>query len=132
MAERERTLGKSRRFGLVIGIALTALGAILLWRGRPAGIWFLAVAGVFLITAVVAPRLLGPFERAWMTLARLLSVVTTTVILVLTYVIVISPVGLIMRALRRDPLGLRFGQEKASYWEEVPSDGPCSRPNVPY
>ena len=74
-----------RRFGLVMCVPLTAIGGVLLWRGRPAAPWFIGVAAFFGIAALLFPRLLGPIERVWMEVARVLSVVMTTVILTLTF-----------------------------------------------
>lgn len=121
-----------RKFGLVMAGALGVLGGVAAWRGRGAGIVLLVGAALFLVLALLLPRLLGPVERAWMALARVLSVVMTHVILTLFYYLVITPFGLVMRALRRDPLGLRAARARESFWEPAESAGPGSRSDKPY
>jgi hypothetical protein len=121
-----------RKFGLVMTGALGVLGGLAAWRGRGAGIVLFAAAALFLALALLVPRLLGPVERAWMAVARVLSVVMTHVILTLFYYLVITPFGLVMRVSGRDPLGLRPARTRESFWEPVESPGPASRPDKPY
>ena len=121
-----------RRFGLVMAGALGLLGALALWRGRPAAPWLLGVGGAFLLAALAAPALLRPLERAWMALARVLQAVVTTVLLVLTFYLVITPLGLIMRLVGHDPLGLKSDADADTYWVPIDREGSHSRPDKPY
>ena len=67
-----------------------------------------------------------------MAFARVLGVVMTTVILTLTYFLAITPMGLLVRALGKDLLGMRGDPTVESYWVPVEPDGPASRPDKPY
>jgi hypothetical protein len=128
-AARRRVL---RRFGFVMAAAFAVLAAVLLWRHRPAGPYLLALAAAFALAGAVAPRLLDPLERAWMRLAGVLSVVMTYVVLTLAFFVVVTPLGLLRRLGRRDPLGLRFDPGASTYWVPVEHNGPGSRPDRPY
>ena len=121
-----------RRFGLVMAAALGLLAALLLWKQRPAGPYALGLAGLFALTGVAAPRLLGPVERAWMVFAGWLSVVMTYVVLTLAFFLVITPIALLRRIFSRDPLRLRREKGVASYWVPVDPDGPAGRHDRPY
>jgi hypothetical protein len=127
-----RSDGDLRRFGLVMAGALGALGGLAAWRGKNAAVVLLAGAAVFAVLAVFLPRLLGPAERAWMALARVLSAVMTHVILTIFYFLVITPFGIVMRIAGRDPLRLRPASARESYWEPAEASGPGSRPDKPY
>jgi hypothetical protein len=65
---------------------------------------------------------LKPAHTVWMGLALVLGFVMTRVILTLMYYLVFTPVGLLMRALGRDPMQRKLGAE--SYWivKEYPDD----------
>ena len=115
-----------------MAVALGALGAIALWRGRPIAPVLLGAAAVFAAAGLVVPRLLAPVERAWMWFAEVLAAVMTRVILTLTFILVITPVGLVRRLLGFDSLGLRPDRTSTTYWTAVETDGPCSRPDTPY
>jgi hypothetical protein len=67
-----------------------------------------------------------------MALSRALSVVMTYVILTLMFFLVITPIGLALRLVRKDLLQMRLDRKKVSYWVAVDTDGPCSRPDKPY
>ncbi|UCG85409.1 MAG: hypothetical protein JSW71_15945 [Gemmatimonadota bacterium] len=109
------TASAGRRFGLTLGFAFMALGAVLLWRDHRA---VAAVAGAVGITLVVSgiviPTMLGPVERGWMALAHAISRVTTPILMWLVYYVTIFPIGAIMRMLRRNPLA-RTGKGN-SFW----------------
>lgn len=90
-----------RRFGWTLGAAFAILGAVLWGWRRHAGPGQAFVAGglALLLAGAVAPRALGPVERGWMALARAMSVVTTPVFMGVVYFLVLTPVGLLRRAL---------------------------------
>lgn len=121
-----------RRFGLVMTIPLTVLGGLMVWRGRGAGPYLLVVGGAFLLTALLAPRALGPVERVWMRFAERVSVVSTFVILTLSYFLVITPFGLVLRAMGKDLLQMRWNRAGSTYWHPVEGDSGEARPDRPY
>jgi len=129
---RQDRVRQLRRFGLVMAVPLAVIAALLLWKQRPAAPWVGGLAAAFALAGLLVPRVLSPVERAWMTLAGWLSVVMTYVILTLAFVLVVTPLGLVMRVFRRDPMRLRFDRKTATYWVPVEPDGPASRSDRPY
>ncbi len=91
-----------------------------------------ALSAAFALAALLLPRALAPVERGWMRLAHLLGRVVTTVLLTVVFFLVITPLGLVMRLLGRDPMMLRSGGGRESYWRRVDPGGPGSRPERPY
>lgn len=121
-----------RRFGFSFGGGLSVFGGLLLWRDKPAGPYVLGAAALVVLLAAVFPRGLAPLE--WF-MARLFKAVTTAltyVILTVVFVLVLTPLGLIRRLLGKDSLGLRPSTARATYWIDVKSDGPGSRPDKPF
>ncbi|MEJ2320652.1 MAG: SxtJ family membrane protein [Gemmatimonadales bacterium] len=109
------TASEGRRFAFAVGAAFAALGALLLWRGRERFAAVLLITGGLLFTAgLVIPTRLGPVERAWMGVAHAISKVTTPVFMTVTYFLVLVPVGLLRRAVARNPL--RRDPASSSYW----------------
>ena len=109
-----------RKFGLLMGTVLVAVGGFVLWRsGLPpsTAVWVLgSVAGVFVMFAVAAPQALRPVYLVWMGIAIALGFVMTRVILTIVFFVVITPIGLIMRALGKDPLTKGPDASLKSYW----------------
>jgi hypothetical protein len=112
--------------------AWSLVATLLWWRSRAAAPYVGLVALLFLLTALIRPPVLGPIERAWMKLAALMAAVMTRVILTLTFYLVITPVGLLLRLLRKDVLGLRPDPGAQSFWVPVEPDGPGTRPDRPF
>lgn len=109
------TAAEGRRFGLTVGGVFLAIGALLHWRGRAtASIICLVAGGALALAGLAIPRALGPVYRAWMGLAHLLSKVTSPLLMGAVYYLVITPMGLVMRALGRNPLVHHTRQ--GSYW----------------
>jgi hypothetical protein len=73
-----------------------------------------------------------PTARGWMKLAEVMGTVMTWVALALTFLVVLTPVGVARRLFGVDTLGLRYDRAKKTYWTPVDPRGPASRPDKPY
>ena len=99
------TAGSLRQRAVDTGMALTLICLILgLWGGRPG--WFVA-ATTFLVVNMTWPMAYAPVARLWFGLSALLGSVMSRVILTLVYFTVLTPMGLLRRALGKDSLRLR-------------------------
>lgn len=127
-----KTGAELRKFGWVMATALAALTALAWWHGAGWWAWAAGIGALFLAVGTVLPRALGPVERLWMRIAGALAVVMTTLVLTLTYYLVITPIGLLMRLLGMDQLGLRLDRDADSYWVSAEPDGPGTRPRHPF
>lgn len=109
-----------RSFGLTVGVLLALIGAVLWWRnGWVATPWVYGWSGVGLalvLLGLVWPRGLTPVYRVWMGLAVVLGFVMTRVILSLVFFAVVTPIALVFRLLRRDPLSRKPDPEQPTYW----------------
>jgi hypothetical protein len=127
----ERT-AKVREFAQIMTIACLLFAGWGLWREREGALWLL-IGGFWIFAAgVFAPRVLSPFERAWMWFGAKLSMVATPIAMGIIYFFVITPMALVLRLMRKDILSLRFEPEKGSYWVPVEVEGPGTRPYQPF
>ncbi len=119
---------EGRKFGLSIGGAFLALGALFWWRGHmtPATV-FGVLGGLLLLAGLLLPGKLGPVHRAWMGFALLLSKITTPIFMAITFFLVIGPVALVMRLLGRNPIVHQ--DNDGSFWVRRP-DGPKRRSDL--
>ncbi len=110
-----------REFGLTTGgIVVLSFGLFIPWiLRRPFPLWPRIVSGVLVSWALIAPATLRFVYRTWMRLGSLLNSITTPIILGIIYLLVITPVGLIMRLRGKDPLARKFDSKTQSY--RVPS-----------
>lgn len=118
------TGSSDRSFGVVITVALTVVGLFPLLNGEPPRWWSLAVAGVMLVVTLVRAELLAPFNRVWFRFGLVLHRIVNPVIMAVIYFAVVTPTGLIMRAVGKDPLRLRRDPNAESYWIHRTPPGP--------
>ena len=130
--EKPKTDAELRKFGFVMAVPLALLAALTWWRGTWAWPYLGGAAIVFAGLGLAAPRSLAIVERAWMRLAAVLAAVMTRVVLVITFFLVFTPFGLVMRALGRRPLAVTADPNAASYWDPVEKDSSYTRADRPY
>ena len=117
-------IGSDRGFGIVFAVVFTAIGLFPLIRGEPPRGWSLAIAGAFLAVTLVKPAWLAPLNTLWFRFGLLLQRVVHPIVLAVIYFAVVTPTGLIMRALGKDPLRLRFDPDATTYWIARDPPGP--------
>jgi predicted membrane metal-binding protein len=105
-----------RSFGLVFAAVFAIVAAWPLMDGRGPRLWALAAAAGFAALSFAAPRALAPLNRLWTRFGLLLARITNPLVMGLIFFAVVTPMGLAMRALGKDPLRRRFEPGAASYW----------------
>jgi len=99
-----------RSFGLLVGGIFGFIGLWpMVWRHQNPRLWAVTLAVILVVPALVAPRTLAPAHRAWMKLAEMLAWINTRILLGLVFFVVVTPIGLLMRMLGRDPMRRQLG-----------------------
>ncbi|MFN0042000.1 MAG: SxtJ family membrane protein [Alphaproteobacteria bacterium] len=125
-ARHEDVRGSSNRgFGMVFTIVFAVIGLVPLLGGGGVRWWSVALAGAILGAAFFAPRLLAPFNFLWMRFGLLLHRAINPLIMALLFFSTVTPIGLLMRALGKDPLRLKWDRAAASYWIARTPPGPA-------
>ena len=121
----ERVSGSSDRgFGIVFAGLFAGLGLWPLTAAENVVWWCLTLAAAFLAIALVRPVLLAPLNRIWTRFGSLSSKLLNPLIMAILFFLTVTPIGLLMRALGKDPLRLRFDAGAKSYWIERRPPGP--------
>ena len=114
----------NRSFGLVFAALFLIVGLAPLLHDRPARIWSLALAAAFLGVALGRASLLAPLNRLWTRFGLLLHRVVNPVVMGAIFYLAITPFGVVMRLVGKDPLRRGFDPEAASYWIDRTPPGP--------
>lgn len=126
--EREKTIeGSSDRvFGLVFAAFFSIMACLPLFSGEALRIWELVLGGVFLSLALLAPSMLARLNRLWIRFGLLLGKMVSPIAMGVLFLLVITPIGWILRLMGKDPLRLKFDPAAASYW--IPRNPPGPDP----
>ena len=109
---------------LVIGAALFFFAR---WKTGRWETWPLWLAGTCVALGAVcwlAPAFARPVYAAWHAIGALVGFCVGNLLLILVFYLLITPIGLIMRMLGRDPLERKWDPEASTYWKvaEKPVD----------
>ena len=117
------TAAQGRKFGFTVGIAFLVLAALLhFWRHREiAAAVGTGLGALLVLAALLAPTRLGPLERAWMGLAKLISKVTTPLFMGVVFFVVVTPIGVAMRLFGRR--ALVHPEHDGGFWAPPASGG---------
>jgi hypothetical protein len=114
-----------RHFGLLMGGILLFICAWGVWRHWDP-ILLAAISGpgvILILAAIIAPRILGPLNRAWYHFGILLGRIVSPIVLGIIFFGLITPVAMIGRLFGRDELRLKPRQQ-VSYWIKREPPGP--------
>jgi hypothetical protein len=85
--------------------------------------WLLG-AGAALVIAALVPALAIALARAWMRLGTLIGHVMAPISMGMVFFLAVTPTGLALRALGKDPLRLRRDVKATTYWIARADVGP--------
>jgi predicted membrane metal-binding protein len=115
----EVTMGSDRSFGLVFAVVFLIVALLPLWGGGDIRIWALIVAVIFVVVSFTVPKVLRPLNRVWFLFGLLLHKVVSPIVMGFLFFITVTPIGLIMRALGKDPLHQAMDKDADTYWIAV-------------
>ncbi len=118
---------QGQRLGFGLGAAMAFLGVIAAFRGDMERMENLALFSACLWgLALALPKILYP--PAWIIekVVKTAAWLALQVSLVAVFLIVFAPVGVMIRVLGKDPLGVRIDREAETYWLDKKEKDPAS------
>ena len=118
-------LPTNKNFGIVFFIIFLLISFYPLTFNEDIIIWSLAVSLIFLGLGLINSKILTPLNKLWFKFGILLGRIVSPIIMALIFFVVVTPIGLTMRLLRKDLLNLKYNKKNKSYWIE--KNGPKSK-----
>lgn len=119
-----------RKSALLAALGLALVSSVLRWRHVLAnGTWLAALAtlAVVAVAALLQPRWFRGYHRFSMRLGFALSQFLGRVALVLFFIFILTPVGLILRLAGKDPLQLKRPANANTFWRPARDASPLDR-----
>jgi hypothetical protein len=114
----------NRTFGFVFATFFALVALLPLLRGHAVRRWPWPLCALFLLAAMVAPKILAPLNRAWTALGTVLHAVVNPIVLGVLFYLVFTPFGWVLRRTGKDFLRLRPAPGASSYWIARQPPGP--------
>ena len=110
-------MSSNRSFGIVFFVVFLLVALYPLFNNEDIRIWSLLVSSIFLIFGLKNSQILTPLNKLWFKFGLLLGKIISPLVMALIFFVVVTPIGLVMRILRKDLLKLKYNPNK-SYWIE--------------
>ena len=108
-------LNPEKKFGLLFFLVFLTIGLWPLLKSNDIRIWAIVISLFFLISSVLSFKFLIPMNKLWIKFGEQLGRFIAPVILSFIYFLILTPIGLFMRIIKKDLLNLNFSKQN-SYW----------------
>ena len=102
-------------FGILFFVIFLIISLWPLFKENDLRIWSFIISILFLILGILNSKILSPIKRVWIRFGELLGQIISPIVLAVVFFIVVTPIGLFMKILRKDLLNIKFTKDK-SYW----------------
>ncbi len=120
----EIKISSNRSFGVVFFIVFLLIALYPILKGNDLRIWSLIISFIFLTLGLINSKILTPLNRLWFKFGLLLGRFISPLIMGIIFFVVVTPIGIIMRLLKKDLLNLKYNK-KETYW--IDKSGPKSK-----
>ena len=101
-------------FGILFFIFFLIIGFYPLLSVGVIKIWSVVLSLVFLIITIIRPNLFTFLNRSWIQFGIFLGKIISPIVMGLVFFFVVTPIGVLVRILKKDVMGLKRGA--SSYW----------------
>ena len=124
MGQNDIKIGSNKSFGIVFFIFFLLISLYPLTNQENIRIWSLIISLIFLILGLLNSKILNPFNKLWFKFGMILGRIISPIIMSIIFFLVVTPIALIMKLLKKDLLNLKFNKTN-TYWIE--KSGPKSK-----
>ena len=124
MGQNDIKIGSNRSFGIVFFIVFFLISIYPLVNSESIRIWSLIVSLIFLILGAINSKLLSLLNKVWFKFGLFLGRIISPILMGIIFFLVVTPIALLMRILKKDLLNLKFSKNN-TYWIE--KSGPKSK-----
>ena len=108
-------ISSNRSFGLLFFIVFALISVWPIINGGTPRLWPIPFSIIFLVLGLLNSKILNPLNLAWVKFGEILGRIIAPIVMGIVYFLIITPIGLFMRLIGKDLLGIKFSKNK-SYW----------------
>ncbi len=113
-------ISSNRSFGVVFSIFFAIVATYLFYKFENINYALILLSLLFLILGLLKSKILTPLNILWLKFGIILSKIISPIIMALVFFVVVTPLALLAKLVRKDFLGLdkKKNKKKNSYWIE--------------
>ena len=108
-------ISSNRSFGIVFFVVFLLISIYPLINQSEIRLWSLIISIIFLVLGIANSKFLTPLNKLWFRFGLFLGKIISPIIMGVIFFFVVTPIGLLMRLLKKDLLNLKINDEK-TYW----------------
>ena len=124
MNQNDVKIGSNKSFGIVFFIVFFLISLYPLTNQENIRVWSLIISLIFLLLGLSNSKILNPFNKLWFKFGMILGRIISPIIMSIIFFLIVTPISLIMKLLKKDLLNLKFNKTN-TYWIE--KSGPKSK-----
>ena len=102
--------------GLFFLFFFLVIGLFPLLKGNDIYLWSLIISILFFSISLFRPQILKIPNKLWFKLGLMLGKIISPIVMGIIFFSTVTPIGLIMRLLKKDILNLKMNKKTKSYW----------------
>jgi hypothetical protein len=106
----KKYFNNNRQFGLILGALLIYLSRDLLYS---------LLGYIVIAVAIIYPDIFNTPTRLWIKLGEYIGKYTNKIVLFILFYAIFTPVGIILRILKKNYFNLKLEENQLTYWEKI-------------
>ena len=107
----------SKSFGYLFFGVFLALAIWVYVKNQNLNFWLIGTSLVFLVLTLIKSKLLDVLNDLWIKFGELLGKIIAPIVMSIVFFLIVTPIGLVLKIVKKDLLKLKFNNDK-SYWVE--------------
>ena len=112
-----KSISSNKSFGVVFFVVFLIIALYPLLENENVRVWSIIASVIFLILGLLNSTILSPLNKVWFKFGIALGNFVSPIVMGLVFFIVVTPISIIMKVLKKDLLNLKKGNKK-TYWIE--------------
>ena len=110
-------ISSNKSFGIVFFVVFLIISIFPLINDGNLRVWSLIISIIFFILGLINSNILTPLNKIWFRFGTILGKIVSPIVMSIIFFLVVTPIGILMRILKKDLLNLKINDNK-SYWIE--------------
>ena len=101
----------NKSFGILFFYCFFNNSYLAVFTSESVRVWAIILSLIFLVLGIINSKLLTPFKKIWIKLGEILGKFIAPIVMGFIYFLIITPIGLFMRLIKKDLLSIKFHKE---------------------